>query len=579
MTFSGEDVTGKDAGTYPYGLDDEGVFTNNNDNFDVTFDATDADLIIEPLTAELSWGETGFTYDGEPHVPTATVSKLPDGESCEVTVDGEQTDANPEGKPYTATVTGLSNPNYKLPEEPVTTEFTIAKADLVEDKDFIAPEKVGGLVYNGSEQELITAGQWIGEEMGTFQYRITGYVAKAPAETDFAETIPTGTDAGDYSMEWQILGDKNHNDYSPETIDGEIAQKDISGAEFTFTPSGFNYDGEEHEVTYTIAGPDGEELVKDVDYELLQEETKGTEKGLYTVKIRGIGNYQGEAMGSWAIGGFTIEGDDSVVTGGTTELTLVMDPVLEDAVITWEVDNPNLISVNPAEGESTVVTGIRTGGATVTATITTPDGVYKVTFPISIEYEMFEIGNNMTRLWNPDTQAPGFPSGETLPATGFPTKFELPAPARVRAVNYVGLGMRIQIPVLDVDAELIGVPATETEWRIDQLEDRAGLLSGSAMPGDGYAMIAAHNHLNASEIGPFLMIRELEANDVIFINTPDNELLRFGVYANELLEPDDMEKLAKIAEQESNTLVLVTCENEMTDGGYMNRRVVFAKPL
>ena len=45
------------------------------------------------------------------------------------------------------------------------------------------------------------------------------------------------------------------------------------------------------------------------------------------------------------------------------------------------------------------------------------------------------------------------------------------------------------------------------------------------------------------------------------------------------MAPNDMEKLASVAEQEMNTLVLVTCENESVDGGYLNRRVVFAKPL
>ena len=75
------------------------------------------------------------------------------------------------------------------------------------------------------------------------------------------------------------------------------------------------------------------------------------------------------------------------------------------------------------------------------------------------------------------------------------------------------------------------------------------------------------------------MIRELKENDVIFVNTPDGQLLCFSVYANELLMPNDMQKLAEIAEKESNTLVLVTCENETVDGGYLNRRVVFAKPL
>ena len=48
-------------------------------------------------------------------------------------------------------------------------------------------------------------------------------------------------------------------------------------------------------------------------------------------------------------------------------------------------------------------------------------------------------------------------------------------------------------------------------------------------------------------------------------------------YANELLAPDDMQKLAAIAGQEEAPLVLITCENESIEGGYLDRRVIFAK--
>ena len=99
------------------------------------------------------------------------------------------------------------------------------------------------------------------------------------------------------------------------------------------------------------------------------------------------------------------------------------------------------------------------------------------------------------------------------------------------------------------------------------------------MPGEGYAMIAAHNHLNAEEIGPFALLFSLEENDRIFINTPEGGLQIYSVYANELLEPDDVQQMASIAQSQDNSIILVTCENEMVDGGYMNRRAIFAKPV
>ena len=167
----------------------------------------------------------------------------------------------------------------------------------------------------------------------------------------------------------------------------------------------------------------------------------------------------------------------------------------------------------------------------------------------------------------------------SLPATGFPTHFNIPLAIQPENISYESLAMRIQIPVINVDVELTGVPEVDSTWAVEWLADRAGLLSRSAMPGEGHAMIAAHNHLNAEEIGPFALLFSLEENDRIFINTPEGGLQIYSVYANELLEPDDVKAMAAIAQKETNSLILVTCENEMVDGGYMNRRAIFAKPV
>ena len=69
----------------------------------------------------------------------------------------------------------------------------------------------------------------------------------------------------------------------------------------------------------------------------------------------------------------------------------------------------------------------------------------------------------------------------------------------------------------------------------------------------------------------------LETGDVILVDDGEGISRMFSVFANELLAPDDFRTMAAIAETEPNTLVLVTCENETLDGGYLNRRAVFAK--
>ena len=163
-----------------------------------------------------------------------------------------------------------------------------------------------------------------------------------------------------------------------------------------------------------------------------------------------------------------------------------------------------------------------------------------------------------------------------LPATGFSSRQERVLPGRPRV--YAPLAMTLQIPRFDAEIELTRLPQTENSWSAEWLGEKAGVLEGYALPGEGYSIIAAHNTLNDTAYGPFARLSELDVNDVIFVKKADGRLLRFRVYAGGLVLPDDFESLKRIAEQEAGSLILVTCENESAEGGYLNRRVVFAKP-
>ena len=82
-------------------------------------------LTVAQKEVGIEWGTTTFTYDGKAHAPEATATGLVGSDKCSVTVDGAQTNAGS----YTATVSALSNANYKLPADGITTTFTIGKAD------------------------------------------------------------------------------------------------------------------------------------------------------------------------------------------------------------------------------------------------------------------------------------------------------------------------------------------------------------------------------------------------------------------------------------------------------------------
>ena len=165
-----------------------------------------------------------------------------------------------------------------------------------------------------------------------------------------------------------------------------------------------------------------------------------------------------------------------------------------------------------------------------------------------------------------------------LPATGFSSVHPTILPAHPKALSYKPTGMRMMIPSLNIDMELVTVPLNEGFWPVTWLEDRGGILEGSALPGDGYSFVAAHNTLNDTDYGPFAMLGTLEANDLITVTGVDRPLKTFRVFENTILAPDAMKAITEIAGREENTLVLITCENESAGGGYLNRRVIFAKP-
>ena len=135
--------------------------------------------------------------------------------------------------------------------------------------------------------------------------------------------------------------------------------------------------------------------------------------------------------------------------------------------------------------------------------------------------------------------------------------------------------MHLMLPTLDRDVELVTMPREGNSWAAAWLGADAGILEGSALPGEGVSLIAGHNTLNDTDYGPFALLSTLEVNDTVMVREESGALKLFRVYANELLEPDDMERLSALAGDDA--LVLLTCENESPSGTYLNRRAVFAR--
>ena len=167
---------------------------------------------------------------------------------------------------------------------------------------------------------------------------------------------------------------------------------------------------------------------------------------------------------------------------------------------------------------------------------------------------------------------------DELPATGITTpKSQLEG--KPLAVRYEPTSLALQIPTLDVLAGIVQVPFEDGHFPVEGLGMDAGLLEGTAKPGEGVSIVAAHNTVNAEDIGPFVYISKLKAGDRFFVTNEEGEMMIYEVYANEKIGAGDMETLKQHAAAYWNTITLLTCEDERVEGGYASRRIVSARKM
>ena len=93
---------------------------------------------------------------------------------------------------------------------------TVQKADI---RSITPPTAQENLTYTGQEQALIIAGSVA--NYGTMQYSLTENGTYSP-------DIPTGTDAGAYTVWYRVIGDENHNDTAPTSVAVSIGKKPLT---------------------------------------------------------------------------------------------------------------------------------------------------------------------------------------------------------------------------------------------------------------------------------------------------------------------------------------------------------------
>jgi LPXTG-site transpeptidase (sortase) family protein len=163
-----------------------------------------------------------------------------------------------------------------------------------------------------------------------------------------------------------------------------------------------------------------------------------------------------------------------------------------------------------------------------------------------------------------------------LPETGFAPYRESHLPIQPALKQYSDLGdLWVEIPSLDVEVAIVGVPQTENGWDVTWLGSQAGWLSGTAFPTwAGNSVLTGHVYDSNGLPGPFIDIDDLEYGDTIIIHAWGQKYI---YEVREMTEVDPNDTSVVTQHEELPWLTLVTCRGyDPTTNTYRYRYVIRA---
>ncbi len=144
------------------------------------------------------------------------------------------------------------------------------------------PKAVENLTYNGEAQELVSRGETVD---GTIMYRLG-------EEGEWSEDIPTGVNAGTYTVFYKIVPDANHSGTNVSRLEVTIAKQPIDK---TFIHFLFNsdknliYNGKPQEPEISVS--DGMHGISHNEYEIIYDNNTNAGTATVTIKATENSNY------------------------------------------------------------------------------------------------------------------------------------------------------------------------------------------------------------------------------------------------------------------------------------------------
>ena len=180
---------------------------------------------------------------------------------------------------------------------------------------FTAPTAQENLTYTGWEQALVTASSVTSG--GTMQYSLT-------ENGTYSQDIPTGTDAGAYTVWYRVIGDANHNDTAPASVAVRIGKKPLTITGVTAASK--HYDGTKN-ADITRVTFDNVTLNRGTDYTVaasFDDAGVGSGKNVtatVTLMEQTAKNYALEQSSFFATGSITKAATPTNIQSGTLTIT------------------------------------------------------------------------------------------------------------------------------------------------------------------------------------------------------------------------------------------------------------------
>lgn len=347
--FSTELPQATDAGEYEIFFRIDGDENHNGveqQSLVVTIDKADIVNYTAPQAVE------GLVFTGNPQALIAAGSVVEGGTMLYSLGGKEYGTALPE-----ATNVGVYEVFFRIEGDqnhnsvaPQSFSVEIVRADI----NYVAPRPISGLVYNGQQQALLSAGS---AEAGYFIYWLDN---EQPSRE-----VPTALNAGEYSINFKLVGDESHNDIEFEPIVVTIAKADI---EYTAPQAieGLVYNGQAQ--TLIAAGSaDGGTMFYALDGQRYSTELPATvNAGAHKVFFRIYGDDNHNSVEPQSITVEIAKADIVDYTAPVAVANLVYDGQPHALITAGSVkDGTMLYSLDGKEYSEALPTGIEVGEYTV----------------------------------------------------------------------------------------------------------------------------------------------------------------------------------------------------------------------